>query len=312
MIALRLDAMLVQRDPSRTRSLKAESFMKILRFPILLLSSLIVSGCFDSDEGGDAPPDPYADLRKLPPDKGGTHLAHELEAGKSPYEYGFYLYLPGGMADTSAKAAVKYPMVVYLHGDGSNDNNPLTAVLNEGVPYTIANKKWHPPFPMIAVAPQNHKPVGTSWDPKKVHGFIQYLSQTYAVDSTRIYLTGMSQGGGGTFNYLATLKSDGLVAAAVPVAGWTSPGAAKTFTIPVWAFHGSDDKTLSAAKVVEAMAAFKTARPDLDSRVTLFPGLDHEFKEWYYTYVFGEHGPVDTAHQAFNEDIYSWMLRYRK
>jgi predicted peptidase len=279
---------------------------------LFLLTCLSLSGCFDSDEGGGSPPDPYADLRRLPADKGGTHTAHELEPGKSPYEYGFYLYLPGGMKDTSAKAATKYPMVVYLHGDGSNDNNPLAAVLNEGVPYTIANKKWHPPFPMIAVAPQNHQPVGTSWDPKKVHGFIQYLSKTYAVDSSRIYLTGMSQGGGGTFNYLATLKSDGLVAAAVPVAGWTSPNAAKTFTIPVWTFHGSDDKTLSAAKVVEAMAAFKTARPDLDSRVTLFPGLDHEFKEWFYTYVFGEHGPVDTAHQAFNEDIYSWMLRYRK
>ena len=147
---------------------------------------------------------------------------------------------------------IKYPLVIFLHGAGEvgNDNE---AQLKWGVQNFASdqNMKLHP---SIVIAPQC--PVNMEWDnfnyedmklkpsPTKTMALlIELINQSIKdlpVDANRIYITGLSSGGFGTFD--AIMRYPKLFAAAVPVCGSGDPSKASTIAhIPIWIFQGAID-----------------------------------------------------------------------
>jgi predicted peptidase len=150
----------------------------------------------------------------------------------------------------------KYPLVIFLHGSGERgDDND--AQLKWGVQNFASNKnmKMHP---AIVIAPQC--PKGNSWgnysntdmsllpspsDPMKlVIELIKETIQKLPIDTDRIYITGLSMGGFGTFDAISRYPD--LFAAAVPVCGGGDiKRAASIAHIPIWIFHGALDRAVN-------------------------------------------------------------------
>ena len=156
--------------------------------------------------------------------------------------------------------ARQYPLVIFLHGSGErgNDNE---AQLKWGVMNfaTDQNMVLHP---ALVVVPQC--PAGLDWADFRENGkirelrinaspskpmqlvieLIYKLSKTMPVDTNRIYITGLSMGGYGTYD--AITRYPHLFAAAVPVCGGGDASKAPSIAhIPIWIFHGSEDPAVN-------------------------------------------------------------------
>jgi predicted peptidase len=181
----------------------------------------------------------------------------------------------------------KYPLVIFLHGSGERGTDN-TAQLKWGVSNfaTDRNMKLHP---CVLIAPQC--PPGATWSntsfspnyeisllptPSKpmqlLIELIQQVKKTFPVDTNRIYITGMSMGGYGTFDALQRYPT--LFAAAVPVCGGGDVSKAASIAhIPMWIFGGADDPAVSPVYSINMAAALRKAgaRPGL----TIYPEVGH-------------------------------------
>tara|TARA_R110001592_G_scaffold262565_2_gene527795 strand:- start:2591 stop:3358 length:768 start_codon:yes stop_codon:yes gene_type:complete len=179
---------------------------------------------------------------------------------------------------------IKYPLVIFLHGSGErgNDNEAqLTwGVLNFASDY---NLKMHP---AIVLAPQCPKKL--SWDnlsektmtmqkqPSKtlelVMELIAQAKKTLAVDTNRIYITGLSMGGFGTFDAISRYPN--VFAAAVPVCGAGDPKQAAKFAhIPMWIFHGALDDAVSPSYSRDMLMAL--SEEGASPGYTQYPSVGH-------------------------------------
>lgn len=263
---------------------------------------LVLASC--GGGGGDGLP---ADIASLPPDTGGRLDSHSVGAG-SGAEYNHYAYLPSG----AVAGQGRYPALVYLHGDGATDDQPLVTVSYQGPIHSIAYEHWRPPIPMIVLAPQNHGPQNSNWSVPAVQRFVRWALRNYPIDSGRIYLSGASRGGFATYSYLSTTRDTGLVAAAVPVMGGGSTSSAKYISVPVWAFHGDSDKTVSPTADIALVDSIRSRHPGLDARITIFRKVGHETNGWLWVFRRPDSVEVDGRYAPYDRDIYSWMVRYRR
>lgn len=141
----------------------------------------------------------------------------------------YLLYLPKDYEKQES-----WPLLLFLHGSGERGDD-LELVKVHGPPKLIAAGK---DFPFIVVSPQC--PKDRWWEPIELVALLNDLSDKYKVDHDRIYVTGLSMGGFGTWQ-LASYAPDRL-AAIVPICGGGEKYWAKKFLhIPVWAFHGGKD-----------------------------------------------------------------------
>ena len=170
-----------------------------------------------------------------------------------------------------------FPLVIFLHGSGERGTDlNLVAVhgwpryVNEGVDY-----------PFILVSPQ--LPDGQNWcgHIESLNGLLDHLTSTLRVDKKRIYLTGLSNGGTGTWLWASSAETNPF-AAIIPVCGagiaWLSRELLKT---PVWAFHGEEDGCISceeSTRLVNLINAWGG-----NARVTLYPGVGHD--SWVKAYT---------------------------
>ena len=150
----------------------------------------------------------------------------------------------------------KYPLILFIHGIGELGTD-LSKMLRAGLPRLINRKKFPADFEVngehfsfIVVSPQ-FKKWPTNDDVKSV---LDYAVKNYRVDTSRIYVTGLSMGGGVTWEFNS--QYGGSVAAIAPICGgsWPDPKrAAKiaAFDLPVWAFHNVDDKTVPVSYTVD-------------------------------------------------------------
>ncbi|HZY89547.1 MAG TPA: prolyl oligopeptidase family serine peptidase [Gemmataceae bacterium] len=183
-------------------------------------------------------------------------------------------------------AKEKYPLVVFLHGAGErgNDNE---AQLKHGVKEFVkadVRKK----YPCFLIAPQcptrqvwagleggfnSHKQAAKPAEPGRLAlELIGTMQKEYSIDPKRIYLTGLSMGGYGTWDLLA--RQPKLFAAAAPVCGGGDESTAeKIAQLPIWVFHGDKDNAVPVARSRTMVEALKKAGGH--PKYTEYPGVGH-------------------------------------
>lgn len=193
-------------------------------------------------------------------------------------------------------------------GDNSTDPEILKKVLIHGPPKRIENKTWSPKNPMIVASPQL---VSGNWKAEEIHEFISYLVANNNIDTQRIYITGLSLGGYGSFNYVSRYGSDGYAAAIVPIAGGGEVTSVHQFkNIPVWAFHGDKDLVVPSSQSIDMIAAINKIHPKTKAKLTLYPEMNHD--SWTKTYDTTGTGEESTDYDPFDISIYDWMFLFTK
>lgn len=140
-----------------------------------------------------------------------------------------------------------YPLIVFLHGAGErgSDNSIQMRVHISGLRDATQTDE----YASFLIAPQ--LPSGnTRWNPNETYDLtmeiINQVANENPVDMSRIYVTGLSLGGNGSFNYISAFPD--FFAAAVPMSGWGTPATADTIAeVPVWTFHGDADGTINVS-----------------------------------------------------------------
>jgi len=199
----------------------------------------------------------------------------------------YYIDLPDDYCETN-----QYPLIVFLHGMGERGNAQTISKLRAtGLPAVIDQKKLKLPF--IIVSPQC--PETSSWISQlsNLESLTEYIIDNYPIDKKRVYLTGLSMGGYGTW-MLGCTRSD-LFAAIAPICG----GGIQRYTYllkdtPIWCFHGEDDDIVplsESEKMVEALKNFGG-----NVKFTVYPGVKHN--SWTATYE--------------NPELYNWFLSITK
>lgn len=163
------------------------------------------------------------------------------EKGTTDASYGYIEILPDRYNNRTEGQT--FPLILTLHGGGGTGNgttnlgtSSMMKLVNDAIRFdrsTILDERG-----VIVIEPQS----SGSWNTGALRTFILYLSETYEVDTDRIYVTGPSMGGAGTWN---CVKNNGdLIAACVPICGRGPGSGAKYLNVPTWAFHGWDDATI--------------------------------------------------------------------
>lgn len=197
--------------------------------------------------------------------------------------FSYLLSLP---PEYRASARHRWPLVVFLHGRGERGSN-LARVRRHGLPKLAAAGRV---FPFILVAPQCL--AGDWWDASALDAFIGGVQARFRVDPRRVYLTGLSMGGFGTWT-TAQLNPRRYAALAPICGGGEVRQAAALRRMPVWAFHGADDPVVPVSRSRELVRAIRAAggRP----RLTVYPQTGHNV--WDRAYA--------------DERLYRWLLAQR-
>lgn len=216
----------------------------------------------------------------------GTTLFYH-NVSKNGYEY--LLHLPKGYTDFDEPK----PLIIYLHGAGETG-----ITLSELKQRDIINCTKTPSvedFPFIVVSPVTPK---HGWEPKRIVILLDELlsdkEKRWKIDEKRIYLTGFSMGGFGTFKVACEYPD--RFAAIVPVAGGGEPEKAERLRdLPTWAFHGDADDVVPyecSSKMIEAMLDIKCK----EAKLTTLKGAGHGIMYDVYS----------------NPETYRWMLNHRR
>lgn len=175
------------------------------------------------------------------------------------------------------------PAIIYLHGGGGvgTDNLKQTSGGNMMGTHVWITPEVQAKHPSFVIAPQ--LPNGSQWASPLEDGIAPYtllvvellesLSQEFAIDRDRIYLTGQSLGGYGTWD-LITKRPD-LFAAAVPLCGKGTPSrAASIRDKPIWVFHGAKDEAVPVGGSREMVAALRALGSAV--KYTEYPEVGHD------------------------------------
>ena len=196
----------------------------------------------------------------------------------------YLLYLP---ETYGKKPQQHWPLILFLHGAGERGDD-LELVKRHGPPKLAAAGKQ---FPFIIVSPQCLP--NKWWSPDALTDVLDEIEAKYAVDKDRVYLTGLSMGGFGTWA-LATAHPERFAAIA-PICGGGDPQqAGRLKNIPIWVFHGAKDETVAPERSQEMVDALKAVGADV--QFTLYPEADHD--SWTQTYD--------------NPKFYEWLLKHRR
>ena len=230
----------------------------------------------------------------------------------APQSNAFYEYLPSGYP----AAGVKYPLLIFMHGMGElgvGNAGTLPLILQHGPPKLINNGTFPQSF---TVNNQTYKfivlsPQFTAWPTgNDIESVITYAKNNYSIDINRIYLTGLSMGGGAIWSYSgSSLETASRIAAILPVAGASetyAPFAANMANadLPVWATHNIGDNIVPVSHTNNHITAINTQAnpPSPLARKTIFPGASHD--AWSQTY--------DPNFRENGLNAYEWLLTNRR
>jgi predicted esterase len=199
-------------------------------------------------------------------------------------EVNYLLSLPDGYNTDTIE---KWPVIVFLHGSGERGDD-LEKVKVHGPPKLInAGQK----MPFIVVSPQVAR-ADQWWYSDLLMLMIKGIIKKYRVDESRIYLTGLSMGGYGTWDI--ALKYPELFAAIAPICGAGDPSEVwKIRHTPVWIFHGEKDP---AVPVKNSKTMYAALLQYGNARLTIYPDAAHDC--WTETYN--------------NPELYKWFLSHKR
>lgn len=221
----------------------------------------------------------------------------------SPSTIAYYEYLPSDYNSNSNK----YPIVIFLHGIGERGPNTTDKkVLGDNIQKVA---KIGPPkfvksgtkFPFILISPQLKSNYG-NWPTGYVMEVINHVKKYLRVDEKRIYITGLSLGGGGAWSIAQDYPQ--LFAALVPVCGgYNNQSKAVNIAkenLPVWASHGDLDNVVNVGKTVNMVKKINETKPAPNplAKITIYKGVKHN--AWDYAYR------VDNS--LHKPNVYEWML----
>lgn len=200
-------------------------------------------------------------------------------------EMEYLLYLPKDY-DTQDK---QWPLMVFLHGAGERGSD-LNQVKAHGPAKLVEEGRE---FEFIIVSPQC--PTDQWWPNRVEHvmALIDEMVETYRVDEDRIYLTGLSMGGFGTWA-AGCLHPEKFAAIAPICGGGHSYLAGNLKTVPVWAFHGAKDNVVPLQQSREMVDAVNRAGGN--AKLTVYPEAGHD--SWTETYN--------------DDEFYTWLLSHSR
>lgn len=197
----------------------------------------------------------------------------------------YVVYVP-----KSYKGDKDFPLILFLHGSGETGTDGERQI-KVGLASAIKKKDN---FPFLAVFPQSQK---GGWQAKSNEGkramsILAEVEKSYKVDSKRIYLTGLSMGGYGTWSL--ALAHPNRWAAIAPICGGGDPANAdKIKDIPCWCFHGDADTAVNVKKSRDMIDALKKAGGS--PRYTEYEKVGHN--SWDRAYATAE--------------LYDWFLKHK-
>src|SRR5262249_47023547 len=185
-----------------------------------------------------------------------------------------------------------FPAILFLHGAGSRGSDGRLPS-RDGYALAKAVRDRGEDFPFLVVFPQARE--GEDWTPESAGGkralaILDQAQKEFRIDANRVYLTGLSMGGQGTWS-LAAADPDRW-AAIVPIChGWRTDRAARLKDVPCWCFHGDADRVQPVQQSREMIRAVQNAggRPLYQE----FAGVDHD-------------GCPDRAYAS--PELYEWLL----
>jgi predicted peptidase len=264
-----------------------------------------------------------------PPGAGSSERLTDRPAGTTDAPLGYLEYLPPDYDDGSS------PLLVFLHGfgeSGAGTVGDLQVLRFTGIPQLIASDMWPNERPFVVLAPQHAYPQEEShyspcdavehggscamriqhdlghpengsicMTPAEIHEFVSYAIANYDVDPERVYLTGLSCGATGAWEYVGEYGGS-QIAAMVPIAGEGRPAWEAAMCslgeVAIWAFHGDADDVVAPAGSIDTISNVQACEPPPnDAELTVYPGVDHD--SWTRTY------DLSAGH-----DIYDWLLGY--
>ncbi len=194
----------------------------------------------------------------------------------------YLLYLPVGYEEQSAR---RWPFILFLHGRGECGTD-LHLVSTEGLAKKLQTQT---DFPFLTVAPQCLP--GKNWDAEMLNTLLDELLDSYRIDRERVYLTGLSMGGFGT--WALAIAHPERFAAIAPICGGGDPARVCVLKdMPVWNFHGGRDSVVPIARSNEVVNALQACGGDV--RFTVYPEAGHD--SWTETYS--------------NPQLYEWFLSH--
>ncbi|MCL6518779.1 MAG: prolyl oligopeptidase family serine peptidase [Armatimonadetes bacterium] len=210
-------------------------------------------------------------------------LIKTVSVGGKDYKY--VVYVP--LCYDGKKAS---PAIIFLNGKGECGSDGWRQVFHFGSAIMLDAEKW----PFIVMFPQKQSPE-TQWEDEEamVLSILEKTCLEYKIDKSRLYLTGLSQGGHGTWAIAA--RHPDLFAAIAPVCGYGEKSLAdKVAMLPVWIFHGDADQVVPVEKAYEMEKWIKEAGGS--PKLTIYPGVGHN--SW------------DKAYRE--ENLGAWFLEHEK
>lgn len=195
----------------------------------------------------------------------------------------YYEYLPEGFSQNGS-----YPLLVHLHGAGARGG--LAQVKTQGALREIENGRQ---LPFVVIAP--HCGEGKTWFSyaERLAALTDFYRQKPFIDKTRVYLTGYSMGGYGTWS-LAQEHPEWFAAIAPVCGGGMVWNAAALKDVPVWTFHGDCDKRVNIGETERMVNALRQAGGEV--KFTIYEGGEHNV----WTKVYAQ------------KELYEWLLSKKR
>ncbi len=222
---------------------------------------------------------------------------------------GYYEALPPSYEQEAEK---HFPLLLFLHGGGELgdggpeqlpmlNKNSLTKRLHEKkfpTSFTVNDES----FSFIIISPQFQE-----WpNVEDIHGVLLHVLDKYRVDTTRIYMSGLSMGGGETWEYAGS-QYGRSIAAIVPICGasWADSATARQIAaneVPSWAFHNKDDSVATYYSTTRYARLINAEKPKFPVKVTIWETGGHD--AWTLA--------SDPTYREEGKNMYEWMLQYTR
>ncbi|MCW3987384.1 MAG: prolyl oligopeptidase family serine peptidase [Candidatus Bathyarchaeota archaeon] len=200
----------------------------------------------------------------------------------------YLLYLPPKYEMKST-----WPLVLFLHGMGQRGND-LDLIKKHGIPKIVEEQA----YPFVAVSPQCPSESQWTMELDALHALILDILKSYAIDRSRIYLTGLSMGEYGAWHLAEAYPH--LFSAIIPICGGTRPmiGFPEKIKVlkdtPIWVFHGAKDDVVPLKNSQDLVDVLTKQRGNV--KFTIYPEAGHD--SWTST--------------CENPDVFAWLMTQKR